>query len=199
MILLKAAERRFAAAFHHCMPCHDYCSSLIVLLYGRGLTGFLRALASLSCACAAFSSSLCYALPLRKLNKVLQSYGAAVTSWTGAKQVSRGGGVVITDSDLFPPGKAALSGMKIIGPSSVEWVLSVSASVIDASGSELARPFLELMREQGGTRRPVENLHFDNSGGYVADVRAPRASAQRMQAGDRAVQRLMVKKGYTSR
>ncbi|NLT39182.1 MAG: hypothetical protein GXX89_01820 [Clostridiales bacterium] len=174
-------------------------SSLIVLLYGRGLTGFLRALASLSCACAAFSSSLCYALPLRKLNKVLQSYGAAVTSWTGAKQVSRGGGVVITDSDLFPPGKAALSGMKIIGPSSVEWVLSVSASVIDASGSELARPFLELMREQGGTRRPVENLHFDNSGGYVADVQGCHiyigSSAFMRKQEIELYSALMVKKG----
>ncbi len=145
-------------------------SALIIFLHGGGITGFLRALSSLSCASAAFASTLCFSLPLRRLNRVLLHNGAAISSWAGAKDISRGGGVIIRDDDLFPPGRAVLSGMKIVGSSSVEWVLSVTASVIDASGSELARSFLELMLEQGGSRRRVESFRCDVSGGYTANV-----------------------------
>ncbi len=145
-------------------------SSLIVLLSGAGIFTVIRVLASTVCAACTFSSTLSFALPYRQLNKVLHESGACISAWAGAKAAKKGGGVVISDSDLFPRGRVTLTGMKIIGVSPVDWALSLAASVIDATGSDLAPSFIELMVEQGGSRRKVDMLRRFGSDGYSAIV-----------------------------
>lgn len=144
-------------------------SSLIVLLSGAGVGGFLRSMSSLSSACCGFCLTLCLALPFSRLNGALKRSGASAASWDGLSGLRSGAGTVVSDRDLFPTGRITVTGMKIIGASSIEWALSATASVVRYAGSAMAGPFIELMNEQGGLIKRVSKLTSD-TGGYSASV-----------------------------
>ncbi|MBR2520587.1 MAG: hypothetical protein IKE62_00190 [Oscillospiraceae bacterium] len=144
-------------------------SSLIILLAGGRFEGFIRSMSSLGCACCAFSATLCIGIPMRKLNRSLSRRGSSMASWDSVRLLHPASCVVISDNDLFPPGRVELTGMKIIGSSSIDWVLSATASTVEYAGSALAKPFIDLMHEQGGSRKRVNKL-ISEPGGYVSSI-----------------------------
>lgn len=97
--------------------------------------------------------------------------GAAIAGWPGAASTRRGAGVILTDSDFFPPGTVALNGIKVFGDCSVERVIGYTASLIRASGSGLNRIFHDLVRTQGAVYRDVKDLCCYEGGGLSATIR----------------------------
>ncbi len=122
-------------------------------------------------ASASFSGLLCYSLPYCRLVKHLTPLGAAIAGWTGTVSTRRVYAMVLTDADLFSPGTISLNGIKIFGDFSVQKVISYTASVIRASGSNLEKCFYELLRSQGYSYHHVDNLLYKEEGGMEALIR----------------------------
>lgn len=94
----------------------------------------------------------------------LSHMGAAVTGWAGAVEMSRGELLVISDGDLFPPGTLALNGLKILGDHSFETIISLSASLLYASGSGLFNALASIVKDQTEYLRPVTSLEAFEGG-----------------------------------
>lgn len=104
-------------------------------------------LSAAATASSGFSALLCFSRPYRALARRLASSGAALPGWSGVQRA--GSAILLTDTDLFPPGEVSLNGIKIFGDYSVEKVVAVCATLIKESGSGLDKVFHDLLRTQG--------------------------------------------------
>ena len=65
---------------------------------------FLLNWSAILAAGATFSLPLCWSLPWSRLARHLQKAGSAVAGWRGAERIAGRRCMIVTDSDLFPPG-----------------------------------------------------------------------------------------------
>ncbi len=138
---------------------------------GQGRSGdFLLNLSAILPAAATFSLPLCWALPWSKLSEHLQRTGCAVAGWSGAQKISSQRRMIVTDTDLFPPGAIQLNGRKLFGEES-EVAVSLAASMARAAGSGLERLFNSLIRSEGGRYEMVDDFSFYEEGGYSGTIR----------------------------
>ena len=143
---------------------------------------------------------LCYSLPLRRLTKRFVKSGSALAGYVGADRLRRSNCVILTDTDLFPPGTVSLNGLKIYGEESGK-VISYAATMAHASQSGLSRLFDTLL--EGDARRPEpqdrrvprrgrhahRRFRRQVHGGRECGLGAPRAQAQPHHAGARRARR----------
>ncbi len=123
-------------------------------------------------ASAAFGSLMVYGKPFRALAKRLAASGAALAGWDGMEEVGRG--ILVTDTDLFPPGTVTLNGIKVFGDRPIEKVVAVTASVLRQAESGLDKIFRDLLRAQGGTWRRCDHFACYEGGGLSATIRDQR-------------------------
>ncbi len=131
---------------------------------------FLLNLSAILPAAATFSLPLCWALPWSKLSEHLQKTGCAVAGWSGARKISARRRMIVTDSDLFPPGAVQLNGRKLYGETQ-ERAVSLAASMARAAGSGLERLFNNLVRSEGGHYEKVDDFSFYEEGGWSGTVK----------------------------
>ena len=131
---------------------------------------FLLNLSAILPAAATFSLPLCWALPWARLSEHLQKTGCAVAGWSGAQKISARRRMIVTDSDLFPPGCVQLNGRKLYGETQ-ERAVSLAASMARAAGSGLERLFNSLVRSEGGHYEQVDDFSFYEEGGWSGTVR----------------------------
>lgn len=120
-------------------------------------------------ASASFSGLLIFSRPYRTLTRRLSTSGAALAGWSGASKA--GNAILLTDSDLFPPGMVSLNGIKVFGDFQVEKVVGVCATLIRDSGSGLDKVFHDLLRAQGSVYRRASGFYRHEGGGLAADIR----------------------------
>ena len=131
---------------------------------------FFWCLSALSCAAASLSGALAFTLPSRFLSRRLAGVGAALAGWEGIRRQTKDAGILLTDSDLFPPGSIALNGVKVFHNYPLDKVISVTATLIRDLESGLDRTFYELLRSQGAVYRKAEDFrHYE--GGVSAVIR----------------------------
>lgn len=131
---------------------------------------FLLNLSAILPAAATFSLPLCWALPWSKLSEHLQKTGCAVAGWSGAQKISARRRMIVTDTDLFPPGTVQLNGRKLYGETQ-EQAVSLAASMARAAGSGLERLFNNLVRSEGGRYEKVDDFSFYEEGGWSGTVK----------------------------
>lgn len=131
---------------------------------------FLLNLSAILPAAATFSLPLCWALPWSKLSEHLQKTGCAVAGWSGAQKLSARRRMIVTDTDLFPPGTIQLNGRKLYGETP-ERAISLAASMARAAGSGLERLFNNLVRSEGGRYEKVDDFSFYEEGGWSGAIR----------------------------
>ncbi|MGN1003450.1 MAG: hypothetical protein ACI4O5_01345 [Oscillospiraceae bacterium] len=131
---------------------------------------FCWCLSALLCAAASLSGALAFSLPSRFLSRRLAGVGAALAGWEGIRRQTRDAGILLTDTDLFPPGSVALNGVKVFQNHPLDKVISVTATLIRDTGSGLDRTFHELLRSQGTVYRKAEDLRC-YEGGASAIIR----------------------------
>ncbi len=131
---------------------------------------FLLNLSAILPAAATFSLPLCWALPWSKLSEHLQRTGCAVAGWSGAQKISAKRRMIVTDSDLFPPGAVQLNGRKLFAETQ-EQAVSLAASMARAAGSGLERLFNSLVRSEGGRYEKVDDFSFYEEGGWSGTVK----------------------------
>lgn len=158
--------------YHHAAP---------FLLLGCSLyTAFIavkRPEAALWCASAvftasaAFGSAIAFGRSFHCVARRLAHSGAALAGWPGIVGSRRADRVLITDTDLFPPGYVELNGFKVLGDFPMERVVAYTATMIRDSGSGLTRLFHDYLRTLGGLMRNSERLTCYEGGGLSAVIR----------------------------
>lgn len=131
---------------------------------GRKDDFFLNWSAILS-AGASFALPLCWGLAYGNLARHLQKAGCAVAGWFGAERISRRRKMILTDTDLFPPGTVQLGGVKVFGEE-LSVAVSYAASMSRAAGSGLERLFDDLLRSELGRYEEVSDFAFYEEGGW---------------------------------
>ena len=100
----------------------------VVASIGRGAPErLLWCLSAMLTACASLSGALCFALPWLSLTQRLSKSGAAIAGWDGVTATG-GSGILLNDTDFFPPGCVSLNGIKIFGDFPVDKVVSDTAT-----------------------------------------------------------------------
>lgn len=87
----------------------------VVCVGGGKMNQVLWVWSAILSATVPLSLPLTGALPLRRLSRHLARSGSAAAGYQGARAVSTSKRMVLTDSDLFPPGTVELNGLKIYG------------------------------------------------------------------------------------
>ncbi len=131
---------------------------------------FLLNLSAILLAAGTFSLPLCWALPWSRLAEHLQKTGCAVAGWAGAQKISARRRMIVTDTDLFPPGTVQLNGRKLYAETQ-EQALSLAASMARAAGSGLERLFNSLVRSEGGRYEKVDGFSFYEEGGWSGTIK----------------------------
>ncbi|MGI6038803.1 MAG: hypothetical protein GX257_04925 [Clostridiales bacterium] len=131
---------------------------------------FIWALSAMMTVAAPFSICLSYSLPFSKTARSLGLMGHAVAGWSAAEEMSSIDSVIISDTDLFPPGSIVLNGLKIYGGYAVDKVISYSASLIAASHSGATKPFLDLLHDQAATQHKVIGFQYYENGGIGGEI-----------------------------
>ena len=72
--------------------------------------------------------------------------------------------LVVTDSDLFPPGAASLSGVKLYGEERSR-AISYAATLAAQGGGLLGRVFDNVCQSGQIARQPLEHFHIHEDGG----------------------------------
>ena len=141
----------------------------------RGQPGsILHCISILSAASATFTCAVCFSLPFSTAARKLYQSGAAISGWSGLRDVGRGRYVVITDVDVFPKGTVEIERIRILEGSFTDKVIAYTGSVIAASGSGLAGPFTDLIRRNGYSLHAVENFTPHDGNGMTAMVNGER-------------------------
>lgn len=130
---------------------------------------FLLNWSAVLAAGATFSLPLCWGLPFSSLARHLRDIGCAVAGWHGAEKISRSRSMIVTDTDLFPPGTIQLNGIKIYGEERKK-VMSYAATMARCAGSGLERLFDGLLRGELGQYETAYDFSFYEEGGYSAAI-----------------------------
>ena len=146
----------------------------LLLAVGASVNGqgsyFLHTLSALLAVSASFTAFLSFPLPYSLTAKRLQPYGAAVVGWPGCADIGKTRRVVITDSDLFPPGTMKFSSINILEGALVDKVVSCTASLLAASGSGVTGLFMELITRRGYATVRADEFRCHEGGGLSARV-----------------------------
>lgn len=138
---------------------------------GQGRGGdFLLNWSAILAAGATFALPLCWGLPWSKLAQHLQKAGCAVAGWSGAERISGRKCMIVTDTDLFPPGTIQLNGVKVYGEE-LQKAVSYAATMARAAGCGLERLFDGLLRGELGHYEKVDDFSFYEEGGYSGAIR----------------------------
>lgn len=138
---------------------------------GQGRSAdFLLNWSAILAAGATFALPLSWSLPFSRLGRHLQKAGCAVAGWQGAEKISARRGLIVTDTDLFPPGTMQLNGVKTYGEE-LPKVYGYAAAMARCAGCGLERLFGDLARSEGGRREEACDFSFYEEGGYSATIR----------------------------
>lgn len=138
--------------------------ALLIALLGKKPQLLLWALSAMLTAAATLSGCLCFSLPFSSLSRRFSTLGVALAGWPGISSTKHGAGLLVEDSDLFPPGSVKLVSYRVFGGFDPAKVISVTASLLRAAGFGLDPVFHALMRSDGGTFVTATELDLQNEG-----------------------------------
>lgn len=116
--------------------------------------------------------AMAYGSPYLRLTQRLGKSGAALAGWESAEITRSGDGILLTDTDLFPPGMVEANGVKTYGHTTAETAMMLAHALLAASGSGLERTFRDLLRSHGCSPKYARDLRVhdgDGLSGYVKD------------------------------
>lgn len=131
---------------------------------------FFPALAAITAMLAPMGLLLSTATPGVRISKKLFTGGSALLSARSARELAWGELAVITDSDIFPPGSVAISGMKIARSMSMEKVVAFAAGALRAVGGGVSHAFLEFAKQQYIFVPEPARVQYFETGGISAQI-----------------------------
>lgn len=136
----------------------------------KGRSGdFLLNWSAILTAGATFSLPLCWGLPWARLTRRQQKSGCAVAGWDGAARIGKRRSLILTDTDLFPPGTIRLNGVKVYGEE-LGKASSYAAAVARAAGCGLERVFEGLAVGENAPKETALDVSFYEQGGFGGTI-----------------------------
>ncbi len=151
--------------------------ALLAAIVSGDIREYARCASAMLAAAGSFSAMYAYNLPFRKVSRGARSAGGIVAGWGGAAEIFDADCAILTDTDLFPKGTVSLNGYKVFEHADHSEGVAHTASLMIASGSELAPIFKELLKSEGLPVEPVEDFQCYEGGGIGATVRGDRVFA----------------------
>jgi len=125
---------------------------------------FLWCWSAVLCAASSPVFLLSYSVPFGRIASHLARDGAAMAGMYGAAALSADPRLVVTDTDLFPAGSAALGGIKLYGEER-ERAISYAGSLASQGGGLLGRVFENACRSALVIPQHPEHFHIHDDGG----------------------------------
>lgn len=144
--------------------------AMALLVTGKKGGSFLWALSAMLSAGLPVAAGIAGSRPFAFLARQLHRSGAALWGWAGAKSLKKARWVVLTDRDLFPESRVAMSGMKVYGGHNVSKVVGYTWAIIEKNGGSLTPLFAQLMKSQNGRHCTLEQFKRYESGGLGAEI-----------------------------
>lgn len=116
------------------------------------------------CASSSLVFPLAFFVPFGRLAVRLARTGGAVAGQYGAAELSASRRLVATDADLFPPGSAQLSGVKLYGEERSRAISYTATLAVQGSGL-LGRVFESVCQSSQIGYQPLEHFHIHEDGG----------------------------------
>ena len=117
----------------------------------------------------ALAFPLVYAMPLRRVTRRFTKSGSALAGYRGAVTLCRSNCLILTDSDLFPPGTMAIEGIKLFGEEGGK-AITYAATMAHASDMGVSRLFDRLLAQEGGRPETLSDLNFYEEGGVGGTI-----------------------------
>lgn len=131
---------------------------------------FFHAFSSLLAICTSFSACMAYSYPFRLFSKKTRNQGGAIAGWGGVCEICKADGALITDTDIFPRGTVALTGVKIFEGVQSKKAIGYTGSLIMMSNSGLSGIFEEFMKSKSVARSNVEKFTYYEGGGLGGSI-----------------------------
>lgn len=131
---------------------------------------FLHTLSALLSVSASFAAFFGFSLPWSVAARRLRSSGAAVAGFAGCTDIAHTREIVITDSDLFPPGSMRFSAINVLEGMPQHKVIIAAASLIFTSGGGASDLFEELVERRGYNVPEPREYSVHESGGLSGVV-----------------------------
>ncbi|MBQ7255103.1 MAG: hypothetical protein IJS31_02505 [Oscillospiraceae bacterium] len=113
---------------------------------------------------------LSYARAFARLSKRLFKSGAAVGGLNGAERLCGSAGVIVTDTDLFPPANVSLNGVKTLGDADADRILGYANALLESAGAETAHLFSDAMEQQRSRRYYANQFLAYDAGGLGGEI-----------------------------
>jgi len=123
-----------------------------------------------ACASVPFCGLFLFGLPYLFGTYRIFKHGSAIAGWSGVADMGHSQNIYITDRDLFPKGSIKLQQFRIISEGNPERYMSYTGSILKASGSSLAEPFLDYMEQKNIPECPLRNFEVVPGGGLKAVI-----------------------------
>lgn len=121
------------------------------------------------CAGSSLVFPLAYLVPFGRVARRLSRSGTAVAGQYGAARLSSSRRLVVTDSDLFPPGSAVLAGIKLYGEERNR-AISYAATLAVQGGGTLGLVFSDVCRSRRIAYQSLEHFHIHDDNGLSGMV-----------------------------
>ena len=141
----------------------------VVAISGDCMERFLWLWSAMLCAAIPMSLPIQVSLVLSRLQHRLSRSGSAIAGYAGAKALNRCRRLVLTESDIFPPGTVEFNGYKVFGEERRK-MLSYAATMTKAAHSQLYELFEQQLTAEGGFSVWVEGLQFHEEGGISGTI-----------------------------
>ena len=122
------------------------------------------------CTATSLTYPLCYFVPFGRLAARLSASGAAVAGQYGAAALTSSRRLVVTDTDLFPPGTVTLNGLKLYGEERNR-AISYTATLAVQGGGCLARIFEDICKNDRIAYQHLEHFHIHDENGLSGMIR----------------------------
>ncbi len=142
-----------------------------IVCHFRADTALIQMLSACLGAALPVCGFICYARPFAHIAARLSRAGAALCGWRAAKILSGDLGVLVTDTDLYPPGTVSISGVKVYHDYRLEQMLGYAATAIARTDSHLKPLFLQLTEENGVRLSEIGSFRTYEGGGIGAEIR----------------------------
>ena len=136
---------------------------------------FLHTLSSLVSVSASFTAFFGFSLPWSVAARRIRTSGAALAGYAGCADIAQTKEIVITDSDLFPPGSMRFSSINVLEGIPQHKVIIAAASLIFASGSGASALFEELVERRDYNVPDPREYTIHESGGLSGVVNGEHA------------------------
>ena len=113
---------------------------------------------------------LAFQVPYGRLAPQLARTGAAMAGHYGAAALASARRLVVTDTDLFPPGSASLGGLKLYGEERNR-AISYAATLAVQGGGLLGRIFGDICQNERIGYQSLEHFHIHDDNGLSGMIR----------------------------